>query len=304
MHVFKGETFSEVYRDSLKAIMEKGKANSARDKSTLELLNVGMVIENPLACFYTNKKRSSQFKYIAAELLWYYSGRNDSDFISKYATMWQAIKNPDGSINSAYGHLLFTDRPYYNRNQYEWALSSLVLDSNTRQAIIHFNNASHQYFENRDFVCTMYGNFHIRDNRLNFSIFIRSNDAIFGTPTDISFFCSLQVQMWNHLKSFYPDLELGSYTHLANSYHVYDRHYALVEQMLQHEFIPAILPTIKTDLILSNGKPTEDLLFVMNDIESPGAKKLIFQEDDDLLHWIWDLLKPVNVEINGQAEKI
>jgi len=35
----------------------------------------------------------------------------------------------------------------------------------------------------------------IRDNKLNFSVSMRSNDAILGTPTDVAFFCLLQQQM-------------------------------------------------------------------------------------------------------------
>lgn len=303
MQVFHGETFAEVYKDSLTDLIYKGQENRARGGSHLELMNVGFTIEDPTSCMYRNPKRSSQFKYISAELLWYFSGRNDAAYITKYAKMWDSIKNPDGTVNSAYGHLLFTERIADTKiNQYGWAIESLVMDPETRQAIMHFNNASHQRPKNKDFVCTMYGIFHIRDNKLNLSVFMRSNDAIRGTPTDVAFFCTLQVQMWKHLTEFYPDLKLGSYTHLANSYHVYDLHYDLVKSMLEESFEPVKLPTLRSSLICSNGVPTQDLLNVMNEIEAPSENELIFLEEDDLLQWIWSKLQPKSIP-NEQAIK-
>lgn len=293
MQVFKGQTFAQVYKDSLSSLMETGRTNKARGGSHLELLNVGFTIDDPLSCMYKNTKRSSQFKYIAAELVFYFAGRNDAAYITKYAKMWDAIKNPDGTVNSAYGHLIFTEKiPGTKINQYGWAIESLVMDPETRQAILHFNNASHQVPNNKDFVCTMYGNFHIRDNKLNLSVFMRSNDAIRGTPTDVAFFCTLQVQMWKHLVEFYPNLELGTYTHLANSYHVYDVHYDLVRDMLNHDFEPVAMPSLRNNLIHSNGAPTTELINVMNEIENKSDNELIFQEEDDLLCWIWGKLQP------------
>jgi len=242
---------------------------------------------------YTNAKRSTQFKYISAEFLLYYLGRNDADYISRYAKMWEYIKNPDGTINSAYGHLIFNTLNEHGFSQYDWAFTSLVNDKDTRQAILHYNLPKHQYESNKDFVCTMYSNFHIRNNKLYLTTHMRSNDAILGTPTDIPFFCSLQIQMLEHLKSFYPDLQLGSYTHIANSYHIYERHYEMVEQMLNNIFESERLPQIKNNLIDSKGEPTKELMIIDEYVHSLNATgSLVFQEQDDLLYWIILNLKP------------
>jgi thymidylate synthase len=304
MVTFKGENFADVYEQSLKYLHATGVVNNPRGTSTKEVLNVSLEITNPLSCLYKNPVRSSQFKYIAAEFLWYFSGRNDAEYITKYAKMWDSIKNADGTVNSAYGYLIFTERiPNSKINQYGWAIEALVMDPETRQSILHFNNASHQRPNNKDFVCTMYGIFHIRDNKLNFSIYMRSNDAVRGTPTDIAFFCTLQVQMWKHLKEFYPDLQLGSYTHVANSYHIYDTHYELVEKMLGQSFEPVSMPTLRSNLIHSNGTPTPELLAVMTEIAGPTDHELIFQEEDDILCWIYGKLQPKPVK-NEQTDKV
>lgn len=286
MIVFKGEDFATVYHDSLKYLMDEGPKNDPRGTKTKELLNVALVMENPASCLYENEVRSSQRKYIAGELLWYFSGRNDVKFISKFSKFWENLQNPDGTANSAYGHLIFKNENIYGFTQYQWVIESLTKDSNTRQAVMHFNLPSHQYSENRDFVCTMYANFHIRNNKLFMKVNMRSNDVITGTPTDIAFFSTVQLQVFNTLKKVYPDLQLGSYTHVADSYHVYDRHYDLVDRMLAKPFYPVIIPLINNDLIADNkGTPSDDIIALVEYVENDSNDTIICQQDD-LLKWI------------------
>lgn len=287
MLIFKANTFAEAYRDSLEQIMATGIENSARGIVSREHLNVSLVIEDPRSCLYTNLARSSQVKYIAAELLWYYMGRNDVDFISKYAKFWEQIQNEDGTVNSAYGNLIFKVKNKFGISQYQWAIQKLMSDPNTRQAIMHFNIPIHQYNDNKDFVCTMYVNVHIRENKLHLKLNIRSNDAIWGTPTDAAFFCSLQLQLLNHLRLLYPDLELGTYTHSADSYHIYERHYDLVSRMLHNEFIPIQLPDVVNDLVTIAGEPTEDLMTLFSHIENATPEYIIFQDQNDIYEWIY-----------------
>lgn len=262
MIIHKAKTFAEAYKESIEAVYKNPQfVTRPRDLNIYENTDVALVIEDPLSCLYDNAARSSQYKYISAELLWYFMGRNDVAFIEKFAKFWSSIQNEDGTVNSSYGNLLFTKKNRYSLSQYFWAYQSLVRDKDSRQAVMHFNLPEHQYVGNKDFVCTMYGIFQIRDNKLNLTISMRSNDAIWGTPTDVAFFATLMSQMQYHLVSsgVYPDLELGTYTHIANSYHIYDRHFKLVDQMLENEFIPVSIPAVDSNLISQNGEPTSSL---------------------------------------------
>lgn len=287
MIVFEAQSFGEAYRDSLKHVMTNCPENNARGTISKEQLNLAIVVQNPRLCLYENPARSSQFRYIAAEFLWYYLGRNDVNFISKYAKFWEKIKNDDGTANSAYGNLIFKIKNEHGFSQYQWAIGALLKDPNTRQAVMHFNMPMHQYSDNKDFVCTMNVNVHIRDNKLHLKLNIRSNDAIWGAPTDAAFFCSLQLQMLQHLRSVYPELELGTYTHVADSYHVYDHHYELVEKMLMHEFVPVSLPEFKNNLIDISGEPTTDLLLLAKHIERNNPEFVLFQDENDIFEWIY-----------------
>jgi thymidylate synthase len=92
MLAIKGETFSDVYIRSLGYLTKHPQyISSPRGMKVKETLNVGLVIKDPRFCLYHNPRRSSQYKYIAAELLWYFTGRSDLGFIENYSSFWRQI---------------------------------------------------------------------------------------------------------------------------------------------------------------------------------------------------------------------
>jgi len=282
MKVYQAEDFSTLYQSSLADLMQNPEYETRpREFKIKENANVALILENPLSCLFSSETRSSQKKYIAAELLWYFMGRNDVNFIKKYAKFWESIQNDDGTVNSSYGYLLFSQTNRFGLTQYDWVYESLIKDKDSRQAIMHFNLPQHQYPTNKDFVCTMYGIFQIRDNKLNFTISMRSNDVVWGLPTDIAFFAILQSQLHKHLLNFYPDLELGTYTHIANSFHVYEHHFDTVNKMLESQFVAEEIPAVGSSLISHNGLPT----IAFADLFDYAADSN-HQWEDKLFNWI------------------
>lgn len=287
MRVYKGETFADVYKIALADVLNNPEyITSPRSLKINEVTNAALVIEDPRFSLYENKRRSSQFKYIAAELVWYFTGRNDVEFISRFAKFWEHIDNGDGTVNSAYGNLIFTEKNQHNINQYQWALDSLIKDKDSRQAILHFNKPNHQRQGNKDFVCTLTGVFQIRDNRLNFTIDMRSNDLILGTPTDIAFFCMLQEQMLQHLSKYYPELEMGTYTHIVHSLHIYEKHFSLINDMLKYSFEPMSFPKINENIISELGNPLPSIKELESIIINNNLKP--FNSKDILHNWIYE----------------
>lgn len=198
--------------------------------------------------------------YTAKEVELYNSCSNHAEDFGKASKFWLQLSNPDGTINSAYGHLiwakkshgsdfetkLFEVRPFWtndpvgNRYEYipvrrtpwEWCVESLKRDKETRQAILRFSLPEHFWVGNKDQTCTMHGNFLIRDNKLHLSIVMRSNDLVKGLVYDMPWFCSLMDKMIIELKSTYPDLQKGHYTHTVHSIHMYDRDTESVKKMI------------------------------------------------------------------------
>jgi thymidylate synthase len=281
MLVYKADNFAQLYKESLTDLVKNPQyCTSPRGFEIKENTNVCLILENPLNCLFKSPVRSSQKKYISAELLWYFIGNNDISFISKFSSFWEKIAI-NGRANSAYGHLLFTVENEYELRQYQWAVSSLYKDKESRQAIIHFNMPQHQHEGNTDFPCTLYGIFHIRDNKLNFTVHMRSNDVVWGLANDIAFFTVLQCQMLNHLKVKYTDLELGTYTHIADSYHLYSHHYEIIEKLIASDLTSDSIPMLQSNLVHTQGTPTKDFVELYSSYSNDT-----YITNDQFFNWI------------------
>ena len=159
---------------------------------------------------------------------------------------------------------------------------------------------SHQKFHIFELLKYIYGTFQVKQNnkkrpvfcigtpKLFFKIYMRSNDVILGLPTDIAFFTVLHQQAFLHLKNIYPELELGSYIHSVDSLHLYEKHFKLVEEMLNFDFKSDSIPSFTFNLINKDGSPTDSLLYLYNNFNNKKYKTNNF-----LFNW---LIKNLNDE--------
>lgn len=73
-------------------------------------------------------------------------------------------------------------------------------------------------YAHSDHPCTLSLTFRVRDNRLNMSVHMRSNDIWLGWTHDIVQFGVLQMTLANCL-----NVRVGTYWHTADSFHMYER---------------------------------------------------------------------------------
>lgn len=220
--------FSDTFTNIIQDIENNGQVSQPRDMKVKELTvkNYEINSKQPFADF---PDRKFNWKYLAGELVWYLNKDRDIDYISNFSNFWKNITNPyTNEINSNYGSLLFGDQLY-------WALQSLRMDKNSRQAISFLNQPKFQFPSNKDFVCTMYLNFWIRDNKLNMKVQMRSNDIFYGLTFDAPFFAVVHQHMLLWLKDTYADLELGTYHHCVDNIHFYERHFELADNITNNQ---------------------------------------------------------------------
>lgn len=209
-------------------LLSEGQIVGPRKLETREILNEPIIIADPRKCICTLKARGNIMPYLTGELDWYLHGGFNAEEIAKHSKFWRNIANPDGTVNSNYGHIIFKDPTPYGRCQYEWCEERLLADRDSRQAVMNFNSILHKYAGNKDFVCTMFAQYLIRNNKLEMFTFMRSQDLILGFTYDVPFFCLTQQMLLNDLKHAYPDLELGAYHHQAVSLHAYANKYCML----------------------------------------------------------------------------
>lgn len=251
-------SFAEAYNELLKQVFYNPEAVcKPRGMEVRELISPSIRVLDPTDRFYESPVRSTPMKYLAGEFMWYFSGRRDVEFISKFSSFWKQITNMDDAsfvddttgyllkkdeVNSSYGHLTMSvnDACWGNKpvSQWMWALNTLVRDPDSRQAIMHINRPGHQCEWVKDFPCTLSFQFFLRDNKVHMVAHMRSNDLIKGLTFDFPMFAFMHETFVSDLSALTlsggEKYELGHLTLTANSSHIYDRDYETVEQMIDN----------------------------------------------------------------------
>jgi thymidylate synthase len=221
-----------------KAVLEHGYETRPRGQRCKNIRNAVAVFDANMPVITSFEDRKFNLNYAKKEWLWYIGGDRYDQSIEQYATLWAKIRQPDGSYFSNYGHYIFAHSgkrglPIGKGTQYDFVVRTLSHDKDSRRAAIALLNEGHLFDENPDVVCTYGINFCIEDDTLHMTVMMRSNDVIFGFTNDAFCFWSLMQFVYADLVEIYPNLRLGTYTHFANSLHVYERHYEMIERIVK-----------------------------------------------------------------------
>lgn len=257
------DNIHDAYLGSLADILDNPDSTSApRGQKVREKFNYQFMVRNAKPDVIVTKDSERNVviaDYSKKEFDLYESCSNLAEDFGKASKFWLKLANPDGTVNSAYGYLIWKNKSHgsdfeskleqvspprfegdgslsqyfpVRRTPWEWAKESLIADKDTRQAILRFSLPEHQWMGNKDQTCTLHGYFQIRDNRLSLTINMRSNDLTLGLVYDLPWFINLIHCMVAELKDVYPDLEAGDYTHYVHNLHIYDRDTDKILKML------------------------------------------------------------------------
>ena len=178
-----------------------------------EIINAITELTDPTRNIVTNEVRNLSMRYGIGEMLWYMSGNNELKEIQKYTKGWDRMSDDGVHVNSNYGWCI---KHKFGFDQWEYIKNMLKEHPETRQAVIHIKSADNK--ESKDVNCTISLQFFIRDGKLYCTAYMRSNDIWLGYPYDVFQFTNMQI-----LLSMELGLELGNYTHIAGSLHLYER---------------------------------------------------------------------------------
>lgn len=241
--------FTDLYMDLVGELLEGHDYEiSPRGMKINEIVDVAVVVD-PKDChinFAKTKAPERQEvydKYCKAELEWYLSGNTLAS--SAPSKFWNQLASEDGHITSNYGHMMLHDKLYPqsrsdstqfgseegHQTAIDRIISTLTKDADSRQAIAHYNQPRHCYPENKDFPCTVYSQFFLRDNVLAMTTYQRSCDIIKGFSYDVPWNCFFMNTVFNRLKETMPNLKLGSFTHVFGSLHLYEKDFDLARRI-------------------------------------------------------------------------
>jgi thymidylate synthase len=193
--------------------------------------NAALVLDARSPILTNFRARKFSLDYAKREWLWYLGADKYDDSICEHAKAWQKLKQPDGSFYSNYGQYIFAPNSSPNGSQFEYVIRTLRGDKYSRRASMVLLQPDHLFEANTDLVCTYGINFAIDGDALSMTVMMRSNDIVFGFTNDAFCFSQLYEFVYQVLSTHYAGLVRGYYTHIANSLHVYERHYAMLRQI-------------------------------------------------------------------------
>lgn len=221
MHVFQGQTADEVWRKAYQAVVSSGKRQPSRAGDTIELLHAVLEVGDPRQRWIISRRPAINPAFGIAEVIWLLAGSRDAEVLNYWFPRLPEFAGEGPTYDGAYGYRL---RKQFSIDQVRRACDALLSNPSSRQVVL-------QYWDPRsdlpqrdgmptgaDIPCNVTSLLKIREDRLDWTQVLRSNDLIRGLPTDFAQFTCLQEVMAGWL-----GVEVGAYLHWSDSLHIYSR---------------------------------------------------------------------------------
>ncbi|MFJ7405874.1 MULTISPECIES: thymidylate synthase [unclassified Lysinibacillus] len=246
---FEGESFDQLYVEICNEIMNQGKNISPRGLETKEILGVILKLKRPRSRILNNPTRKFSLSYAFAEWLWIMKKTNKLDMIQFYAPSYHKYSDNGETLHGAYGPRI--------GDAIQKVIRLLQEDPNSRRALIPIYSKNDVGMNSKDIPCTSSLQFFIRENKLDLFVHMRSNDVYLGLPYDVFTFTMIQEYVAKIL-----NIELGIYTHMVNSLHVYENQYEKIRK-----------------ICLYNEKEVKEMEIMPKELINNQLKYLIFAEE-------------------------
>ena len=201
--------------EAYEALLNEAVINGVDFDNTKAIFNCGFYIADPLDNHITNKQRNWKLEYAEAEWQWYLSGDPNviklGQLYGKVPPIWERMADSKGNVNSNYGY------QWKRNNQIDYVVAKLKNNPNTRHAAISIYDAKEWEKYTKDTPCTYAVQFTILNDKLNMSVYMRSNDIWYGFCNDQYQFSSLQKMIADRLS-----IDVGWYYHHAHNMHLYN----------------------------------------------------------------------------------
>lgn len=237
----RGITLPRAYHSALRALYEHHDEVPVPDyKTNQKEASVTFVVENPLEepmisrLFVGDPRSLEQYRQEICDGIldfevdkgnWHYTYH---DRIVRYPSF--RFDDPQGLID---------DTPI---NQLRWVIDELKRNPDSRRAVIDVRHTPSDMISDSP-ACLQNLQFFIRNDMLHMKVLIRSNDAAKAAFMNAFAFIMLQKKVADQL-----GLPVGTYTHRANSFHVYEKDYEVFDAYYNH-IVSELLADLTYDYI-------------------------------------------------------
>jgi thymidylate synthase len=251
MYVFQGECADDVWKEALGTLRAGQKpAQPSRVGVTRELLTATFVIYDPRERWVVARQPALSVAFAIVEVIGLINGRRDARYLNYFNPALPRFAGETPEYHGAYGYRL---RSNFGFDQIQRAFLALKANPDSRQVVLEIWDTAIDSPDSdglpaaADIPCNVCSLLKIRNGRLCWTQVARSNDLFRGIPYNFVQFTCLQEIMAGWL-----GCELGSYTHISDSLHLYD-------DTLEDAYSYAELPTPRNSDVLSLSKREADV---------------------------------------------
>lgn len=229
------------YVDLVQHVYLHGRETAPRGQKTREIEDALIRIHNVHDTLPLGVKRGTVAGIGAVEACQLMSETSDPQLVIAVGPQFKNYAEDNGIFHGAYG--------LRTSGQYAAVIERLRNDPDTRQAVVTIWNPAYDLLpDKRDYPCTILHQFRIRDNKLNMSVYMRSNDVWLGAAYDFFQFTRVQIAIASVL-----GIEPGTYSHHVGSLHIYEQHYEAATKLeycdkKDYPTIPAITGSSWSDV--------------------------------------------------------
>lgn len=207
------------YVDLVQHVLKHGKETAPRGMKTREIEDAIIRIDNVFNTLPVGVNRGTVPGIGAVEACQLLSGTSFPDLVIAIGPQFKNYAEDNGIFHGAYGPR--------THGQYDVLIERLKNDPDSRQAVATIWNPQYDLqHSKRDYPCTILHQFRIRDNKLNMSVYMRSNDVWLGAAYDFFQFTRVQIAM-----AWVLGIAPGTYAHHVGSLHIYEQHYGSAEEL-------------------------------------------------------------------------
>ena len=239
MITFEATSADAAWRQAVAQLRATAPQQEGRDQTTRELVHAAFTLHDPRQRVIFGRVINPAFAL--AEVLWILAGANDVRFLQFWNPRMKRYSDNGVSFHGAYGYRLgaqpslppaiaaqlrHTAAEGAPRiDQLKRAYEALQTTPNSRQVVLQIWDNTldlpNPDPRSKDIPCNLMSHLLLRDGKLEWLQVMRSNDLIWGTPYNF-----IQWTTMQEIVAGWLGAEVGTYTHISDSLHVYQRHWA------------------------------------------------------------------------------
>jgi len=208
---------NKIFPIGIMYLNREGEKRDSRNGPTLEIMEPAVITYDcPDERVLFEPARDANPFFHLFEALWMLAGRADVGFLDRYNKGMAQYSDDGQFFNAPYGYRL---RHAFGYDQLELVIKKIRKNPDDRRVVlqIHDPNDPFEHGDSKDHACNLTITPRVRHGRLDWTVFNRSNDYVFGmTGANV-----VHMSIIHEYVARMCNLKIGSYTQISNCLHAY-----------------------------------------------------------------------------------